>query len=69
MSDIEDYEKASAPYDGPLGRMFLWTTPLFFTPLQILIWNLQKAKLERIAGVMEKVSVVVPATKTFSHSI
>jgi len=51
----EDYKKASAPYDGPLGRLFLWTTPQFFTPLQILRWNVQKTTLEKAAGVMQKV--------------
>jgi len=56
----DDYKKAAAPFDGPLGRLFLWTTPMFFTPMQVLRWNLQKTTLEKAAGVMEKVSVVVP---------
>lgn len=61
---LADYKKASAPYDGPLGRLFLWTTPMYFTPMQTLIWTLQKTLLEKAAGTMEKVAVPggVPAT-------
>jgi hypothetical protein len=61
MGATEDYEKASAPYEGPFGRLFLWTTPSFFTPVQVLTWNVQKIMLEKAAGAMEKVTVVVPA--------
>jgi len=56
----EDYKKAAAPFDGPLGRLFLWTTPMFFTPMQVLRWNLQKTTLEKAAGAMEKVAVIIP---------
>jgi len=51
-----DYVKAAAPYEGPMGRLFLWTTPIFFTPMQILRWNVQKLSLEKAAGRMEKVN-------------
>jgi len=54
----EDYDKAAAPYEGPRGRLFLWTSPIFFTPLQILGWNFQKSRLEKAAGLMKKVNLV-----------
>lgn len=54
---LDDFAKASAPYAGPLGRLFLWTTPSFFTPMQILFWTMQKTLLEKAAGAMEKVQL------------
>lgn len=54
-----DYDKAAAPYGGLFGRLFLWTTPQYFTPIKEGKWRLQRYFLEQQAGSMEKV-VVAP---------
>jgi len=41
-----DYEKMSAQYT----RMFLWTTPTFYSPYQLLLGLANKFTLEKVAG-------------------
>ncbi|KAG6823672.1 hypothetical protein H0H93_003254, partial [Arthromyces matolae] len=41
-----DYEKTGSQY----GRLFLWTTPMFYTPILMAYSHMGKKYLERIAG-------------------
>ncbi|KAG6861958.1 hypothetical protein C0995_009142 [Termitomyces sp. Mi166 len=53
-----DYEKIGSQY----GRLFLWTTPMFYTPV-IMAWSRQaKIYLERVAGPFDA-PVAMPAVK------
>jgi len=47
----EDYNK-----ETEFGRLFLFLSPVYYTPLQMGIGILQKRLLEKIAGPFEKVS-------------
>lgn len=53
--------------EAEFGRLFLFLSPIYYTPLQMGIGILQKRILERIAGPFEKVSTdqtvtIPPAT-------
>jgi len=48
----EDYNK-----ETEFGRLFLFLSPVYYSPLQMGIGILQKRFLERIAGPFEKVSM------------
>lgn len=57
----EDYNK-----ENEFGRLFLFLSPVYYSPLQMGIGILQKRLLEKIAGPFEKVSIdqatgIVPA--------
>lgn len=43
---IGDYEKIGSQY----GRLFLWTTPMFYTPIIMAYSRKAQIYLERIAG-------------------
>ena len=58
----EDYNK-----ETEFGRLFLFLSPVYYTPLQMGIGILQKRILEKVAGPFEKVSMdqtaaILPAT-------
>lgn len=48
----EDYNK-----ETEFGRLFLFLSPVYYSPLQMGIGILQKRFLEKIAGPFEKVSM------------
>ena len=54
---IDDYGKAEAE----LSRLFLWTTPVYWTPVQIWIWRTQRAFLEKNGGPIEAAGMAVAA--------
>jgi hypothetical protein len=60
----EDYNK-----ETEFGRLFLFLSPVYYSPLQMGIGILHKRLLEKIAGPFEKVSmdqatVIVPGPPT-----
>ena len=48
----EDYNK-----ETEFGRLFLFLSPVYYSPLQMGLGILQKRFLEKIAGPFEKVSI------------
>jgi len=48
----EDYNK-----ETEFGRLFLFLSPVYYSPLQMGMGILQKRILEKIAGPFEKVSI------------
>ncbi|KAG5648717.1 hypothetical protein DXG03_000064 [Asterophora parasitica] len=56
---IADYEKIGSQY----GRIFLWTTPKFYTPYLLAHSKQAQSYLERIAGPFDAIAVT-PAIKT-----
>ena len=64
----EDYNK-----ETEFGRLFLFLSPVYYSPLQMGIGILQKRFLEKIAGPFEKVSIdqasaMVPAPPAIVQS-
>jgi len=56
---VEDYDKTGAQY----GRIFLWTTPKFYTPFLLAYTRKNQVYLERIAGPFDA-NLVPPAPVT-----
>jgi hypothetical protein len=46
MTCLADYEGIGSKY----GRVFLWTTPKFYTPMRFLYSRTSRRSLENVAG-------------------
>lgn len=57
-SIIADYDKTGSQY----GRIFLWTTPRFYTPFLLAHSRQAQTYLEKIAGPFDAISTVSPPT-------
>jgi hypothetical protein len=68
-STADDHKK-----EAEFGRLFLYLSPVYYSPLQMGVGILQKKVLERIAGPFEKVSMdqtaaIPPATPALSLAL